>query len=349
MDNTNIFFHAPKELTTDAFWIWILYFLDSEEKYEKNKQQLFDCLILKDEDKGRKVINISVDRQKSSSHGRIDFMFNFTFKDDNTINTVLFEDKTWSSTSLNQLNGYKEDYPNLYRYCYCKLGYANVSERQLVKNCGYDIITAQMMTDCLSLFKDIHILIKYYYDYIKETFSDYISSFKSRLFENKDFNILCDAQAQLYLADKVWETFSESLKMESYILNGTSSGRPWTEIYIIEDFPIIPQYDETIFWRIDNRSGKFYIRLNQYCRYEDDENRTIWNKKQERLKELRRICDDIIRNCQIKLIKGKPTDRGNFEQEIIIFFLDDNPWDIIFNDIPFFTEQFLDIYPSTIK
>lgn len=28
---TNIFFHAPKELTTDAFLVWLLYFLDSNE------------------------------------------------------------------------------------------------------------------------------------------------------------------------------------------------------------------------------------------------------------------------------------------------------------------------------
>ena len=29
LKRTNIFFHAPKELTTDAFLVWLLYFLDS--------------------------------------------------------------------------------------------------------------------------------------------------------------------------------------------------------------------------------------------------------------------------------------------------------------------------------
>ena len=52
---TNIFFHATKELTTDAFLVWLLYFLDSEESYKTYKQLLFDSLILKKEDRGREV------------------------------------------------------------------------------------------------------------------------------------------------------------------------------------------------------------------------------------------------------------------------------------------------------
>lgn len=344
MDNTNIFFHAPKELTTDAFWVWLLYFLDSDIKYENEKQLLFDNLILKEEDRGRTVKNITVNKQKSSSHGRIDFMFDFTFADDNSTKTVLFEDKTWSSTSFDQLNGYKEDYPGLYRYFYYKLGYINISEKQLVSNCGYEIIDSIMMTNCLCIFKDIHILIQYYYNYIKETFTDYISSFKIELFEKKNYEILWDAQAQLYLADRIWETLSEYIKSESYIQHGTSSGRPWTEIVIVENNPIIPKYNETIFWRIDIRSGKFYIRLNQYCWYEDDEHNTVWNKKQERLKTLRILSENILINSQLNLKKGKVTDKGRFEQEVVIFFLEDTPWDIIFNEIPVFTEQFLESY-----
>lgn len=47
---TNIFFHAPKELTTDAFLVWLIYFLDSNEEYKTYKQAFFDKLILKKED-----------------------------------------------------------------------------------------------------------------------------------------------------------------------------------------------------------------------------------------------------------------------------------------------------------
>ena len=69
MDNTNIFYHSPKELTTDAFWVWLLYILDSDVQYESAKQILFDGLILKAKDRGRRIGRISVDRQKKSAHG----------------------------------------------------------------------------------------------------------------------------------------------------------------------------------------------------------------------------------------------------------------------------------------
>lgn len=115
-DPLNIFYHSPKELTTDAFWVWLLYFLDSSEKYDDAKRSLFDGLILRDEDKGRRVAGIAAKTQEKSSHGRVDFYFTFTFLDDGSEHLVLFEDKTWSSTSKSQLEGYKEDYPDAYRF-----------------------------------------------------------------------------------------------------------------------------------------------------------------------------------------------------------------------------------------
>ena len=63
---TNIFFHAPKELTTDAFLVWLLYFLDSEEAYKMQKQTFFDSLILKKEDCGRAVGVIELKRQETT-------------------------------------------------------------------------------------------------------------------------------------------------------------------------------------------------------------------------------------------------------------------------------------------
>ena len=344
MDNTNIFYHSPKELTTDAFWVWLLYFLDSDAEYEFAKQTLFDRLILKSQDCGRRVGRISVVRQKKGAHGRVDFFFTFSFLDDDTKNHVLFEDKTWTTTSAEQLNGYKEDYPDAYRYFYYKLAYISLSERALVEGNGYDIITSRMMESCLSLFCDAHILIKYYRDYVNDKFADYIDSFHDQLFNNNNYDLLWDAQAQLFLADKLWEVMPKDRISEMYIYNGTSSGRPWTEISISDGKTIIPGYDESLFWRIDIRKGQFYIRLNQYSWYEDDEQRTIYLKKQERLRKLRCISDDMLENGDFSLIKGKPTDVGSYEQEIVIFFLHDNAWDTIFEEIPRFTDGYLERY-----
>ena len=61
---TNIFFHAPKELTTDAFLVWLIYFLDSDKEYMVYKQTFFDSLILKKEDCGRAIGPVELKRQE---------------------------------------------------------------------------------------------------------------------------------------------------------------------------------------------------------------------------------------------------------------------------------------------
>ena len=90
-----------------------------------------------------------------------------------------------------------------------------------------------------------------YYEYIKDTFSDYIDSLEQSLLKDCKYDLLWDAQAQLYLADKLWQILPDDNKDDMYIQSGTSSGRPWTEIVITEDNHIIPGYNESIFWRID--------------------------------------------------------------------------------------------------
>lgn len=347
MNNTNIFFHATKELTTDAFLIWLFYFLDSTPELKASKQLVFDKLILRSEDKGRLIRDIYIDRQKSGPNGRIDFMVTFTFNDSGEKQSVLFEDKTLTTTTESQLTGYKIDYPECYRYIYCKLGYINTAEARQVSLCGYDIISSRLLADTLSLISDKHVIIRDYLEYITETYADYIDSFDNRLFNNRDFDILWDGQAQFYLADKLFESLPDSLKESMYIYNGTSSGRPWTQICVIEDMPILDGYKESIFWRIDIRSGKFYIRLNQYGWYKD-KNGIIYKEKSKRLVQLREISEKILEKGY-HLKKGIPTDKGSFEQEIVIFFLPDNDWATIFDEFSRFTEAFRKEYQNTLN
>ena len=115
---TNIFFHAPKELTTDAFLVWLIYFLDSDEENKEYKQAFFDSLILKKEDCGRTIGSIELKRQENN----VDVLLTFRFEDNGEEQTVLFEDKTWSMPHSGQLARYKEIYPNCYRFFYYKLG-----------------------------------------------------------------------------------------------------------------------------------------------------------------------------------------------------------------------------------
>ena len=121
---TNIFFHAPKELTTDAFLVWLLYLLDSDKAYETPKQTFFDSLILKRKDCGRPVGNVELRRQENN----VDVLLTFHFEDNNEQQTVLFEDKTWSMPHSDQLARYKKIYPDCYRYFYYKLAYIIIAE-----------------------------------------------------------------------------------------------------------------------------------------------------------------------------------------------------------------------------
>lgn len=134
---TNIFFHATKELSTDAFLVWLIYFLDSKEKYSVYKQRFFDNLILRKEDCGKTVNNIELKRQEN----RVDVILNFTIANSDDKQTVLFENKTYTTFHDNQLLNYKKRYPNCYRYIYFKLAYINLNERKEVISHGYDIIS----------------------------------------------------------------------------------------------------------------------------------------------------------------------------------------------------------------
>lgn len=111
----NIFQYSPKELTTDAFFTWLFYFLDSDNAYSKAKQQFFRTFLLKEEDKTKNIENIKVFLQEEKRNGRTDLQVSFNFEKEKERQTILFENKTWSETSVGQLNGYKSDFPDMYK------------------------------------------------------------------------------------------------------------------------------------------------------------------------------------------------------------------------------------------
>ncbi len=329
--NTNIFFHAPKELSTDAFIVWLIYYLYSKEEYKKYKQAFFDTLILKKEDRGRAVCNIELKRQEN----HIDVLLTFDFEDNGEKASVLFEDKTWGTPS-NQLARYREIYPKCYRYLYYKLGYINLEEKKIVFSEQYDVITAELMSSVLENFADIHPLIKMYLDYIKHTFVDEIYSYKERLFVKHDYDVLWSADAQKYLCDKIVENLNKHEVSYKDISEGSSFGRPWTEINIISTKE---GYDERLFWRVDIRSGKYYIRLNQYAVPSDDE----IEYKRRRLNTLRHEANKIVDSIS-GLRAGEVTNSGIKEWEVIIFFLEENDMDTLMNAIPVITKRMIEVF-----
>ena len=331
---TNIFFHAPKELTTDAFLVWLIYFLDSDEEYKTFKQTFFDKLMLKKKDCGRAVSSIELKRQENN----VDVLLTFCFEDNGEKQTVLFEDKTWSMPHSGQLSRYKEIYPDCYRFFYYKLAYINSQEEREVSQEGYGIINAGMMSSVIERMTDLHPLIKMYNDYITYTFVDTINSFHKKIFVEHDYNILESADAQKYLCDTIVENMTKQNVPYLEIRNGSSYGRPWTQIDIAQKKD---GYWEGLFWRIDIRSGKYYIRLNQYADPSEDE----VEYKMHRLEILRNKANNIV-GTMPGLHPGEVGNSAIKESEVLIFFLDDNDMDKLVDSIPKISRHMIEVFQN---
>ena len=329
---TNIFFHAPKELTTDAFLVWLIYYLDSDEENKEYKQAFFDSLILKKEDCGRAVGSVELKRQENN----VDVLLTFRFEDNGEEQTVLFENKTWSCQHDDQLVRYKTIYPNCYRYFYYKLAYINSQEEKVISQEKYEVINAGMMSSTLEKMTSLHPLIKMYYDYIKYTFEDAINSFHEKIFVKHDYDVLWGADAQKYLCDTIVEKMTEQNVPYLRITNGTSYGRPWTEIAITEK---TDGYWECLFWRVDIRSGKFYIRLNQYAEPSTEE----VDYKMRRLEILRNEANRIV-GAMADLHPGRVENRAIKESEVLIFFLEDNDLERLIESIPMISRHMIDVF-----
>ncbi len=349
MDKTNLFFHAPKELVTDAFLTWLFYYLDSKKEFENFKNIFFSDLFLKPEDKNQKIYNIKVENQKKILKGRCDIIVSFNLGNQGE-KKILFENKTWGKVSKKQLNKYKEagDLTNCYRYILLKLAYINSQEKEIAEECGYDIIDSDMLCNALSKIQEIHPYIHDYYHYLKETFCDFIKSFRERIFDKNDVTVLRHAQAQHFFIDEIYVRLKEKFKRENLSDNelvikagNNLGGNPWTQLNICEMKSVYDDISETIFWRIDKKEKMYYLRLNQYANIDSEGN--LVRYKIARREKLRKIASDIASEYK-DLKPGKLSNRGKKESELLILFLKENRLDQLINIIPEFSEKFHNKY-----
>lgn len=341
MDNTNLFKHSPKELVTDAFITWLLYFLDSKENLKKQKIKVFNTLLLKKDDKNKIVDSIKIVKQKKGLHGRPDIVLSFNLNGEKK--TILFENKTWTTTSKDQLNRYKKDYNNIYRYLYLKLAYVNIREQKLCENCGYDIITSEHLLETINELKDFHVIIKQYADYLNNAFVDKIKNLHYQLFTQDNFKTLKKAQGQEIFISHLYNALHEKQITDLKFKTGSSFGRPWTELYIYKKkvkYHKEKNAIEIISWRVDTRSSKYYVRLNQYTHKPTKDYLPI---KKKRLKKLRNIAKKLIQEDK-KLNYGKLSNRGKAQSEIAIFFEDKNSINYLLNILPSLSKKIIEKY-----
>jgi len=311
--DTNLFTHAPKELVTDAFFTWLMYFLDSEERYEKEKNIFFKNIILKKDDAGKKISIVKIYRQDKKAHGRTDIILKFKIEGKEQF--VLFENKTRSSTTSSQLNGYKIDNPNFYKYIYLKLAYINFYEKKLAQKYNYSIIDVKIISDTLSKIQKTHLFIEHYLKYINSEFRDNFIKNLEKL-KNKEYSVLSDNQIQEYMISELYKKLDD--KIDNLSFKCGSRGLPYTELHLVEKKNIYDTTSEYIFWRIDYRSNKFHIKLVQYA-YID---KKFKEQKLHRLNKIREITREITEKYDLNI--GKVSNSGTHANEIVIFYFKDN-------------------------
>lgn len=313
----NLFSHSPKELTTDGFLTWILYFLNNDE-YKNQRQIFFDELLLKKSDQKKQVSNIEVRRQvkiklpNNKKINRADIILKF--KLDGIDKEILFENKTSTTTTYKQLDSYKNGYKNCYRYIYLKLAYINCQEKELTKSIGYDTIDIEQLSNTLQKIKSIHLFVEHYLEYINTTFKKHIFDMADFLQNNK-YAELKSAQFQQFVMCHIFK--NEGNKNLDFGRN--NGGRPWTNWNICQKNNEYGNKNEWIFWRIDKTKQGYYIRLDQYANID----KKYKKAKKQRLNELRNIANNIFKGLGLKT--GKMNNKGTKQSKIIIFYFDDSP------------------------
>ena len=342
MRNTNIFAHASKELSLDAFLTWLFYYLDTEEQ-EKNKQTFFDNLLLYKTDSGKSVKNIEVKKQAKAGKKRVDILLKFEL--DGNKQQILFENKTRTRTSLTQLNNYKKSYPDCYRYFYLKLSYIDIKDEKDCQDCGYDVITSQDLLNALDKLEIKHPFFSDFKELIEEKYLNAIKEVRRKIAEN-DFSVFKRETGRNLFFSELYKNFIQKgfTKIRFSSENGRSD--TWTHLDLpSKNIPVVTEKGtqnkhEGIYLKSDIRKDsdkkrKFCLRLMQYSSLGKN------SAANERIADLRQIA----RNLQEKypeLKSGKLSNQGEKSREIAVFFGDKNNLSVLLDKLPDYSLEFIE-------
>lgn len=325
----NLFAIATKELVTDAFFAWLF------EEFKVNdglRAYQNDFLSkLKIDGLVGDVFIEKAERQKNNTDLIV------TLKDSHGCKSILFENKIHTTIHSNQLNNYKDKFPNCHKFIYMKLGYIHFSERMKVVANGYDIVGSADIELALRPFKDYNLIISQYYEYIKTCHIDRCENLLERMVNNDS-----SAYGSIFSQHKFLSDLHEKLYGKLNYLNfkygANNGGTPWTHLSIAKMDQVYGSHGENIFWRIDKRSGRYYLRLNQYS-YVD---KNYESEKKERLGELRKLFAETVAGRDI--VTSKPSNRGLKESEIGLLFFDKNSYRTLFDSIEAVSLEFVKRY-----
>ncbi len=160
------------------------------------------------------------------------------------------------------------------------------------------------------------------------------------------FKALKNAQGQQIFISLLYEKLTKLGIENLHLKTGSSKGRPWTHLEICKSIVKFTEEgenknkSETIFWRVDKRANKYYVRLNQYT-YKPP--KAYLNKMKNRLSLMRNILQDIVAEYS-QLNQGKLANQGKAEREIVIYFEDKNSLVDLLELLPLVSKRFIEEY-----
>jgi hypothetical protein len=326
----NLFMHAPKELSTDAFLAWFFKELEVNPSIADYRSQVFHALGLIAE--GEMPVKIEPVLQS----GNVDLLLNFEV--DKTPRRILFENKTATTFHSDQLNRYRERFPNCDKYIYFKIGYVDTWERQNLQ--GYQLISAHDFHQAVSFLAPFHPIIDQYCVFLKDAWISKEEQVLQRL------AISCptafeSAIGQRHLIGELYDQLKKSDPFLKFKKGVNMNGTPWTQLDICRREGYYEGKNETLFWRVDSRARRTYLRINQYAAIPKDRPEIATRKKQ-RLLALRELASTISANYDLK--PGKLSNKGVRESEVIIFFFDENPYGDLKQVLPEFSNKLQKAY-----
>jgi hypothetical protein len=237
---------------------------------------------------------------------------------DSVAHQALFENKTHSTIHSNQLYKYKEKFPSFNYYKYLKLARINYDEKKEAKANGYDVLSSLDLyeaLDCLGLDSEI---LSQYKKFLINNFVTPFNEIEHEMFTENNFGLFKKREAQQYFMDILYQEIdglNDSIKFKS---GSNVGGDAWTQLDISHKAKVYGEKTEYLFWRIDKKSGDYYLRLSQYAYISKDYKYV----KKKTLKKLREFIEPLF--TRYGLSTSPPSNRGVKESEICIIYFKNN-------------------------
>ena len=296
----NIFKYATSELSQDAVICWILSFYNDKNSklYNLAKELLSSFVELETEDN-----KIEIKQQ----FYKTDILIHFP----NTKKVVIIEDKTYTSEHDEQIAKYVEKISKSDKYKGCKIyvvyfktGFYYDNDKLVEYKCqntkdnkfaGFKSIHGEDFQKILQKYKNIDATLDMYIEYLDNLIKWYDTYGKFDDISHErfwDWNVAQYYIAQYNLMREIFpeEKWNKDDKSKLYMIySGSSRGRPWTEIKILNGT------DHKVFWRIDTDNKGPYLSLRYYNPYDkdnDEERRKHTNEYQIYYEYAKEACGE---------------------------------------------------------